>query len=176
MSMCRVFSCVVGRGCFLWPVCSLGRTLLVLPHFILYSKAKFACYSRCFLTSYFCIPVAQRLKRLPGMQETRGWSLGGKIPWRRKMGTHSSTLAWRIHARRSLVGSSPWGRKELDTTERLHSLIHTNIDKFVNYNIKQKKQFTKEHVLCDYIWTSKTRQELSRLTSQVNSYLGEERN
>ena len=21
------------------------------------SKAKFACYSRCFLTSYFCIPV-----------------------------------------------------------------------------------------------------------------------
>ena len=22
-----------------------------------YSKAKFACYSRCFLTSYFCIPV-----------------------------------------------------------------------------------------------------------------------
>ena len=25
--------------------------------FILYSKVKFACYSRCFLTSYFCIPV-----------------------------------------------------------------------------------------------------------------------
>ena len=28
-----------------------------LPCFIPYSKAKFACYSRCFLTSYFCIPV-----------------------------------------------------------------------------------------------------------------------
>ena len=27
-----------------------------LPCFILYSKAKFASYSRCFLTSYFCIP------------------------------------------------------------------------------------------------------------------------
>ena len=25
--------------------------------FITYSKAKFACYSSCFLTSYFCIPV-----------------------------------------------------------------------------------------------------------------------
>ena len=24
---------------------------------ILYSNAKFACYSKCFLTSYFCIPV-----------------------------------------------------------------------------------------------------------------------
>ena len=26
--MCRVFSCVVGKGCLLWPVCSLGKTLL----------------------------------------------------------------------------------------------------------------------------------------------------
>ena len=29
MSMCRVFSCVVGRGCLLWPVHFLGKTLLV---------------------------------------------------------------------------------------------------------------------------------------------------
>ena len=28
MSMCRVFSCVIGRGCLLWPVRSLGKTLL----------------------------------------------------------------------------------------------------------------------------------------------------
>ena len=28
MSMCRVFFCVVGRACLLWPVHSLGRTLL----------------------------------------------------------------------------------------------------------------------------------------------------
>ena len=34
----------------LFPLCPL-------PCFIPYSKAKFACYSRCFLTSYFCIPV-----------------------------------------------------------------------------------------------------------------------
>ena len=29
MSMCRVFSCGVGRGCLLWPVHFLGKTLLV---------------------------------------------------------------------------------------------------------------------------------------------------
>ena len=29
MSMCRVFSCVVGRGYLLWPVHFLGKTLLV---------------------------------------------------------------------------------------------------------------------------------------------------
>ena len=36
------------------------------------------------------------------------------------MASHSSTLAWKIHGRRSLVGCSPWGRKELDMTERLY--------------------------------------------------------
>ena len=30
-SMCRVVSCVVGRGCLLWPVCSLGKTLSLCP-------------------------------------------------------------------------------------------------------------------------------------------------
>ena len=36
------------------------------------------------------------------------------------MATHSSILAWRIHAQRCLVGYSPWGHRELDTTEQLH--------------------------------------------------------
>ena len=30
--------------------------------------------------------------------------------------THSSILAWEIHGQRSLVGYSPWGHKEFDTT------------------------------------------------------------
>ena len=36
------------------------------------------------------------------------------------MAPHSSTVAWKIHGQRSLVGCSPWGREESDTTERLH--------------------------------------------------------
>ena len=36
------------------------------------------------------------------------------------MAPHSSTLAWKIHGRRSLVGCSPWGHEESNTTERLH--------------------------------------------------------
>ena len=37
MSMCRVISCVLGRECLLWPVHSLGKTLLAfdLLHFVL---------------------------------------------------------------------------------------------------------------------------------------------
>ena len=39
--------------------------------------------------------------------------------------THSSTLAWKIPGWRSLVGCSPWGLEELDTTERL--LFHFSL-------------------------------------------------
>ena len=41
-------------------------------------------------------PVAQRVKRLPAMQETRVRSLGWEVPLAKEMATHSSILAWRI--------------------------------------------------------------------------------
>ena len=40
--------------------------------------------------------VAQRLKRLPPMQETQVRSLGWEDPLEKGMATHSSVLAWRI--------------------------------------------------------------------------------
>ena len=40
------------------------------------------------------------------------------------MAPNSSTLAWKIPWRRSLVGCSPWGREELDTTEHIHFHFH----------------------------------------------------
>ena len=43
------------------------------------------------------------------------------------MHKYSSTLAWKIQylpGRRSVVGYSPWGHKESDTTERLHFHFH----------------------------------------------------
>ena len=33
----------------------------------------------------------------------------GKIPWRRKMATHSVFLPGESHGQRSLAGYSPWG-------------------------------------------------------------------
>ena len=39
------------------------------------------------------------------------------------MATPSSTLAWKIPWLEELVGYSPWGHKELDTTEQLHFLL-----------------------------------------------------
>ena len=41
-------------------------------------------------------PVAQTVKNLPAVQETRVRSLGWKDPLVKEMATHSSVLAWRI--------------------------------------------------------------------------------
>ena len=43
--------------------------------------------------------------------------LGLEDPLEEGMATHSSTLAWRIPWTESLVGYSPQGSKESDTTE-----------------------------------------------------------
>ena len=61
--------------------------------------------------------MAQTIKRLSAMQETRVPSLGWEDPLEKEMAAHSSTLAWKI----------PWteepgrlwsvGHKELDATE-----------------------------------------------------------
>ena len=40
--------------------------------------------------------MAQRVKRLPAMQETWIWSLDQEDPLEKKMAPHSSTLAWKI--------------------------------------------------------------------------------
>ena len=40
--------------------------------------------------------VAQRVKRLPAMQETWVQFLGQEDPLEKEMATHSSTLAWKI--------------------------------------------------------------------------------
>ena len=64
--------------------------------------------------------MAQTVKRLPTMRETRVQSLGWEGLLEKEMTTRSSILTGKCQGQRSLVGYSPWGCKELDTTERLH--------------------------------------------------------
>ena len=69
--------------------------------------------------------VAQMVKNLPAMQETWVQSLGQQDSLEEGMGTHSSILAWKIPwTERSLMGYSPWGRKESDMTEWLTYILH----------------------------------------------------
>ena len=63
--------------------------------------------------------VAQTVKNLPAMQEA--WVHPGvrKISWRREWIATPVFLPGEFHGHRSLVGYSPWGCKEKDTTEQL---------------------------------------------------------
>ena len=64
--------------------------------------------------------VGQMVKQLPTMQETQVRPWVGTIPWRRKWQPTPVFLPGKSHGRRILLGYSPWGRKESDTTARLH--------------------------------------------------------
>ena len=97
--------------------------------------------------------VAQMVNRLSTMQETQVRSLGwedpwvGKIPWRRKWQSTLVLLPGKSHGQRSLVGHSPWGCKESDTTERLHVHVHGPPGKVLESKLFEGKTIT----LCFFV-------------------------
>ena len=64
--------------------------------------------------------VVQMVKRLPTMWKTWVQSLRWKTLWRQKWQPTPVLLPGESHGMRSVVGYSPWGRKESYTTELLH--------------------------------------------------------
>ena len=73
-------------------------------------KVIFFIFIFVFLLEYAC----------PQCRRRRFDSWVRKIPWRRKCQPTPVPLSGKPHERRSLVGYSPWGRKESDMTERLN--------------------------------------------------------
>ena len=68
--------------------------------------------------------MAQMIKNPPAMQETQVQSLGQEDSLEEEMATHSVFLPRKFHGQTSLMGYSPWGCKELDTTERLNTYVY----------------------------------------------------
>ena len=72
--------------------------------------------------------MAQLVKNLPAMQETWVWPLGQEDPLEKEMATTPVSLPGEFNGQRRLVGYSPQGDKELDTTMQLtHTHTHTHI-------------------------------------------------
>ena len=76
--------------------------------------------------------MAQMVKCLSAIQETRVQSLSWEDPLEKEMAAHSSILAWKIPWTQSLVGYSPWGHKESDMTEQLH-FLSTNLVSLLDF-------------------------------------------
>ena len=70
--------------------------------------------------------VAQMVKSLPAIRETRVLSLGQEDPLEKGMATHSSILVWRVPQTEEPDRLQSMGRKESDTTEQL-THTHTHI-------------------------------------------------
>ena len=67
--------------------------------------------------------------RLPRWHSGRFDPWVRKIPWSRKWQPTPIFLSEKFYGQRSLVGCSPWGHKELDTTEPLntHTLLQLRL-------------------------------------------------
>ena len=95
--------------------------------------------------------VAQKVKHLPAMRETRVQSLGWEDPQEKEMATHSGTLAWKIPwtekpGRLWSMESQSWA-----WSEQLHFYFHFNLNATL---------FVPKHVLCSRHWP------------KVNGFLG----
>ena len=71
--------------------------------------------------------VAQMVKNLPAMQETQVQPWVRKMLWRKKWLPTPVFLPREFHGWRSLGSYTPWGHKELDTTE------HPNFSHFMRH-------------------------------------------
>ena len=96
--------------------------LLLIHMLITFSNEKWKTYSvelsvHKGLFSTYCMVgaslVAQRIKHLPAMQETRVQSLGWEDPLEKEMAIHSSILAWRIPWREEPGGLQSTGSQRV---------------------------------------------------------------
>ena len=105
--------------CFL----TLGFFAIIVVGLITYLNILFTLH----LMDIWASLVARTVKNLPAMWVTWVQSLGWEDPLE---GGHGNPLQYSClenpHGQRSLVGYTPWGHKELDTSERLNT-AHTNL-------------------------------------------------
>ena len=64
-------------------------------------------------------------------------TLVGKVHWRRKWQPIPVLLPGKSHGQRSLVGYSPWGHQESDTTERAHAMCLSSMENIRSRSIKR---------------------------------------
>ena len=93
-----------------------------------------------------------------------------KMSWRRKWQPAPVFLPGKSYGQRSLAGYSPWGRKELDMTERLTLTFHRMC--FLKFYRSVRGRY-KERLLHDYlaktIWTESNIVELECLNNLVKT-------
>ena len=88
----------------------------------------------------------------------------GKIPWRKKWLSTPVFLLGESHGQRSLVGYSPWGHKESDTTEQLTLSLHVSSNKWrATKGLKESSTINGLLLTLPAVWLK----SISKLPNQV---------
>ena len=87
-------------------VCRCVFVLLSAPRYLYMVECVFVC-----VYMYLASPVAQTVKCLSAVQETRVQSLDREDPLEKEMAAHSSILAWRVPWTEELGGLQSTGRR-----------------------------------------------------------------
>ena len=97
----------------------------VLKTWVHYITLFWVCLFVCFGYTAQASQVVLAVTNLPAKAEVIRdmGSIPGKIPWRRVWQSTPIFLPGKFHGQRSLVGYSPWGHEELDTTEQLSTCM-----------------------------------------------------
>ena len=97
--------------------------------------------------------VAQMVKCLSAMWETRVWSLGWQDLLEKEMAAHSSILAWKIPRTEDTGSLQSTGSQQSDTTEQLHFHFHFQeiciflLNVFKNFKVDSFSLFILEYQL-----------------------------
>ena len=87
--------------------------------------------------------VAQSVKNSPTMQEMWVRTLGQEDALEKEIAIHSSILVWKILWTEEPGVPSPWGHKELETTERLNLHHHIGLTELSS---KTRNIYTHIHI------------------------------
>ena len=106
----------------MYTLLSIYTTFVVTENATIFNPCKKYYEYICKATSQV-MQLEKNLLPMQGMQETPINPWVGKIPWiwRRKQQPTQLFLPGKFHGVGSLMDYSPWGHKELDTTENAHS-------------------------------------------------------
>ena len=94
-------------------------------------------------------PGVSDSNNLPAMQETQVQSRAGKIPRRRRWLLTPVLLLWEFHGQGNLVGYSPWGHKESDTTYQL--TLSSSQSVFVK-SMSERIKCRQLNLTCLHLW------------------------
>ena len=97
--------------------CTLSNVVYTIHDVYGFTHIIFILLFLCHHRTEWASLVPQTVRKLPAMQGSDPWVR--KIPWRRGWQPTPVFLPRKFHKQRRLVGCSPWGCKESDTTEPL---------------------------------------------------------